>query len=480
MPEGKGKATTIDEKRRRAKVSLDRSIEEHGRRRQVAVRVDVEGARGTQPLRGALTFDQLKAGGYIKQRQKDQFTVRCRCPGGRVPVEWLRAIATAAEKHGKGFVHLSFRQSIEIPYVSHADFPSLTSVLADGGVRVASCGPRVRVPTACGGCEYNPNGLTDTQAMAQLVDREFFGEQLYHKFKISFSGCPIDCARSSEMDLAFQGAVHPIWSENDCTGCTICSNACLEGAIVPDPRFGSPQFEPSKCLYCADCVRACPTESWRAGATGWVVRVGGRHGRHPRNGAVVARLLPDDLVVPFVRAVVDWYRVHGQGRGRTRIGELLRDPGAMQSLLGDLDPVAGRYLVRDSRPPEPVDIHRFPAEEPGWVPGIGAAPRHGQARTRALAKQSGAQASMTETSCPPAATLDLAGVVCPLTWMRTRGKLASMTKGELLEVVVDEGRPADELPRSAKAEGHKVRSVALAGGRVLFVVECRGLEGGTE
>ncbi|MBW7997044.1 MAG: 4Fe-4S dicluster domain-containing protein [Candidatus Glassbacteria bacterium] len=437
MPENKQKQLSVEEKLRRTKMTVDRNLEERARRRKVPVEVPVAGARGTTPLRGDLSFDQLKAGGYIKQRQKDLFTVRCRCPGGRVPAAWLRAVADACEHYGKGYVHLSFRQSLEVPYVSYEDFPSVTDLLAQAGVNVATCGPRVRVPTACSGCEYNPNGLTDTQAMAKLVDQEFFGEEYYHKFKISFSGCPIDCARTNEMDLAFQGAAYPLWDEATCTGCTICSKACLEGAIVPDPESGAPQFEPSKCLYCADCIRACPTESWSAGSVGWIVRIGGRHGRHPHNGTVVARLISDEKVVSVIRTVLDWYGEHGKEHGRTRIGELLKAPGAMKSMLDSLETVVGPSLVREAPPPEPVVIHRYPDYEPSWLRDTGAAPRQGQQRFVINR------------------TVDVTGLTCPLPFAKNKLALDAMEAGQKLEILVD-GTEVGTLSKSIKADGHRI------------------------
>ncbi len=45
--------------------------------------------------------------------------------------------------------------------------------------------------------------------------------------------------------------------------------------------------------------------------------------------------------------------------------------------------------------------------------------------------------------------LDLSGEVRPMTWARTRNALARLEQGQLLEVVVDEGKPSTELPRSA-------------------------------
>ena len=38
-------------------------------------------------------FNDLKSGGFIKQRQKDQFTVRLRCPGGRIDTKKLIEIS---------------------------------------------------------------------------------------------------------------------------------------------------------------------------------------------------------------------------------------------------------------------------------------------------------------------------------------------------------------------------------------------------
>ncbi len=265
-----------------------------------------------------IDIDELKSGGFIKQTQKDLFTVRLRMPGGRITPEKMVKVAEVAKKYGRmGYCHMSFRQSIEIIGVHIDDFDKVRDELSEAGVRIASCGPRVRVPTACGGCEYNPNGLMDTQKKALEVDERSFGTPCHHKFKVSFSGCPIDCARTTEMDLGFQGAVDPKWDEPLCTGCTLCAKACLEGAIVSD-KEGKPVFDPEKCIYCGDCIRACPTDSWKAKRRGWIVRVGGKHGRHPMLAREVFEFLPDEKVHDFIDKTLKWYKRNG--RRRERIG----------------------------------------------------------------------------------------------------------------------------------------------------------------
>lgn len=285
------------------------------------------------------------------------FTVRLRCPGGRVPLRKLEKIIEVAKKYAGDYIHLSFRQSLELPYVDYRKFKAIFEELAEGEQKVASCGPRVRVPTACSGCEYNPNGIMDTQKMVKLVDEQFFAQEMPHKFKISFSGCPIDCARTNENDLGFQGAVNPEWDEETCTGCRICSKACREGAIESDAETGKPIYYPEKCLYCGDCIRACPTDSWQEEVKGWMVRVGGRHGRHPIAGHKIAEFISDEDVPKFIKTIIEWYKENGEEYGRTRLGVILQIPGKWSSFVNTLREVLGDKIIRHPKPPDKNEIH---------------------------------------------------------------------------------------------------------------------------
>ncbi len=56
-------------------------------------------------------------------------------------------------------------------------------------------------------------------------------------------------------------------------------------------------------------------------------------------------------------------------------------------------------------------------------------------------------------------SLDLHGVLCPLNFVKTKLALEEMEEGQILEVILDDGEPIRNVPRSVKAEGHKILHV---------------------
>ena len=53
----------------------------------------------------------------MRQKQKNNFSLRLRVVGGNLTAKQLAKIAEVAEKFGDGHVHLTSRQSVEIPFV---------------------------------------------------------------------------------------------------------------------------------------------------------------------------------------------------------------------------------------------------------------------------------------------------------------------------------------------------------------------------
>lgn len=52
--------------------------------------------------------------------------------------------------------------------------------------------------------------------------------------------------------------------------------------------------------------------------------------------------------------------------------------------------------------------------------------------------------------------LDLRGVICPYNFVKTKLKLETMGHGQVLSVLLDDGDPIKNVPRSVENEGHTV------------------------
>ncbi|MDH5667977.1 MAG: sulfurtransferase TusA family protein [Nitrospira sp.] len=52
--------------------------------------------------------------------------------------------------------------------------------------------------------------------------------------------------------------------------------------------------------------------------------------------------------------------------------------------------------------------------------------------------------------------LDLRGVICPYNFVKTKLKLETMDEGQILSVLIDDGDPIRNVPRSVENEGHTV------------------------
>ncbi|TKS61966.1 MAG: preprotein translocase subunit TatB [Nitrospira sp.] len=52
--------------------------------------------------------------------------------------------------------------------------------------------------------------------------------------------------------------------------------------------------------------------------------------------------------------------------------------------------------------------------------------------------------------------LDLRGVICPYNFVKTKLKLETMKQGQVLSVLLDDGDPIRNVPRSVENEGHTV------------------------
>lgn len=56
-------------------------------------------------------------------------------------------------------------------------------------------------------------------------------------------------------------------------------------------------------------------------------------------------------------------------------------------------------------------------------------------------------------------TLDITKEHCPMTFVKTKLKLAQIANGDILEVLLAEGEPLENVPRSATEQGFTVLGI---------------------
>ncbi|MBQ3402813.1 MAG: hypothetical protein IJG65_05530 [Synergistaceae bacterium] len=100
-------------------------------------------------MAAGIDYDALKRGGFMHQRPVEYFSLRLGIVGGTVTAGQLSAILEVSKKYGWGYIHLTSRQGIGIPFIQYEDIDAVKSELATGGVSPGASGPRVRTITAC-------------------------------------------------------------------------------------------------------------------------------------------------------------------------------------------------------------------------------------------------------------------------------------------------------------------------------------------
>ena len=235
----------------------------------------------------AVDYATLKKGGFMRQKQKNNCSLRLRVVGGNLTAVQLAKIAEVAEKYGDGHVHLTSRQSVEIPFIKLEQVEDVKAALAEGGVEPGVCGPRVRTITACQGEAICPSGCIDTYSLAKELDDRYFARELPHKFKFGITGCQNNCLKAEENDLGIKGGIKVAWREKDCIKCGVCEKACRSKAIKI--KDGKITVDDGKCNFCGRCVKSCPTEAWDT-VHGYIVSFGGIFGNSISRGeTVIAR-----------------------------------------------------------------------------------------------------------------------------------------------------------------------------------------------
>lgn len=284
-------------------------------------------------------YKELKMGCFMKQAQKDCFALRLRVVGGQVQAEQLKKAAELAERFGQGYVHMTSRQSIEIPFIKLEDIETVKQELAEANLEPGVCGPRVRTITACQGSAVCPGGLIDTTKLAREFDQRYFAFELPHKFKMGITGCRNNCLKAEENDLGVKGGMKPEWVDDKCIYCGVCEVVCPTRAIKIEKQEQKLNFDEALCSYCGRCVKSCPVNAWK-GESGFILYFGGLFGNRI---AIGKQLLPiifaQETVHKVVETTLEFFRKYGKPGERfantlDRVGWHLLEEDLLNHIIG--------------------------------------------------------------------------------------------------------------------------------------------------
>ena len=265
-----------------------------------------------------IDYKELKKGGFMRQKQKDCFSMRLKSVGGHFTAKQLGIVQKVSEEFGEGYVHLTSRQGIEIPFIKAKDIDAVKKALADGGVEVGVCGSRVRTITACQGSSVCPSGLIDTARIAKEFDKRYGGRELPHKFKFGFTGCHNNCLKAEENDMGIKGGMLPTWNRDTCIYCGVCGAVCLYDAIQVDKENREVIFSKDVCVYCGRCVKSCPTDAWQ-GEAGFVISFGGLYGNRIAVGKTFLPIVfKEDKLYDIVEVALSFFEKNANPGERFR------------------------------------------------------------------------------------------------------------------------------------------------------------------
>jgi len=167
--------------------------------------------------KGEIGPDQWRAfrlvrGTYGQRQSGDAQMVRVKIPQGVLGADQLRALADVAERHSRGFGHITTRQNVQFHFVRLHEVEAAMRRLAEAGLTTReACGNSVRNVTACPLAGVSADEAFDVTPYAEALTRHFLRHPLSaalpRKFKIGFEGCADDHVLSAINDIGWRARV---------------------------------------------------------------------------------------------------------------------------------------------------------------------------------------------------------------------------------------------------------------------------------
>lgn len=484
----------------------DSFLAEYAKERQRLAR---EGLHGTPPRPRALAFSCLDAGpvlphgqtpnapdGFLAERDPGRFSLILRLSNGRIPAEDLVRVASLAREHGAGVVVVTQQQDLFVPGVPAEKVEQARIAAASLSINTKPRGPKV---VACAGASTCKLGLCLSPALAEAIEQRLHGIEAPSDFaEIRLSGCPNNCGNHSLATIGFEGR-----ASRHNGRLMPCYNVLAGGKLVE----GEAQLAERLGVLPARAVPAFVADVMKQGLTKDLKSLVDKHSQLPSP-------IPEDYFVDWGQTAP--FTLAGRGPGECGAGvldivradldegseSLARANAAPEQGAGGLRnailatarallPLFGVEARKDSDLPSPVAQHLV---SPGWVapevnsllaaalelrPDSTQAPHDLLLKAKVFhdrilalhASLDGALQFQLKPLTPPKTTLakkharvaDLRGVQCPMNFVKAKVALSAVPVGEVLQILLDHGEPANNVPASFADQGQEIVSMGPVG-----------------
>ena len=211
-----------------------------------------------------------------RQKQDGFFSVRFKSAAGKLTAAQLLAIRELAEKFGDGFITLTSRQEISIPFVRKENFHAIEELSAAAGMKISPVGTIFKMVTACQGTRTCPAGIIDSPGIAMELERLHGGREFPCKITCSVTGCPNNCMKVDANDIGIKGAVEPQFVRENCIYCGVCAKVCPVNAIEVNRAEKVWAIDRERCINCGRCVKVCRKAALR-GEVGYKIYFAGKN-----------------------------------------------------------------------------------------------------------------------------------------------------------------------------------------------------------
>lgn len=255
----------------------------------------------------------MKELGFLLQNDKEHYAVRFLSKSGNFTTDELDKLKYLADKYGRGYVGLTTRLQIEIPWVRDEDAEAMMEEAKKLGLRHGGTGLKIRPIVACKGtvCLH---GNIDTQEICRQLEGKYFAADMPAKTKIGIVGCANNCAKANINDIGIMGRQIPKFDIEKCKGCGLCVKECRQKSLeVVDKKI---IHTADTCVNCGECVRTCKFNAITPSEKGAEIFIGGRFGRGMSIGTSLGRIFKEDEIVHVVDTILEYYKEVGQHRER--------------------------------------------------------------------------------------------------------------------------------------------------------------------